>query len=100
VKPVEEQSDAERLGIDLNELETERFYTRRHRAEMAAHNRRRAEYERRARVFNDWLDFSRAKVESFPARLGRPPEDKPEKSRFTDEQMRIAIKSLERKGKV
>lgn len=57
MKPPEDQSHAELLGIDVEALKQERFSSGRHTLMLYEYRRRREEWQRESEALRNWLDF-------------------------------------------
>ena len=57
MKPPEDQSHAELLGIDMEALKQERFSSGRHTLMLYEYQRRRDEWQRESEALRNWLDF-------------------------------------------
>ena len=57
MKPPEEQSQAELLGIDLEELRRERFASAEHGLLIAEHRERLEAWRKQSEALNAWLEY-------------------------------------------
>ena len=89
-------SDAERFGIDLYELDGEKFSSGRHYRMMVRHSARAREWARTIEQRNYLEEVSRAQLIRFEDKLSRIVPKDSDDYEFTDRQLEIAIASLER----
>jgi hypothetical protein len=94
-------SDADMLGIDRMRLWSERFDTREHRRVLRMHRHQVRDYDKRVKHRQYVRDVEERKLDHFVEKLANmvpPPEPVEMEPVFTDRQLEIAMRSLERHG--